>query len=122
MPDEWRKSSLIPIFKNKGDIQNCNNYRGIKLMSHTMKLWERLIDHRLRHVTTIKDNQCGFMLGRSTIEAIHLLKQLIEHFRVSRKDLHMIFIYLKKKTYDLPHTLVGASCTGSPFFFKKKSL
>jgi hypothetical protein len=37
MPDEWR-STLIPIFKDKGDIQSCTNYRGIKLMSQTMKL------------------------------------------------------------------------------------
>ena len=39
MPDEW-KSILVPIYKNKGDIQSYTNYRGIKLMSHTMKLWE----------------------------------------------------------------------------------
>jgi hypothetical protein len=38
IPDEWRRSILVPIFKNKGDIQSCTNYRGIKLMSHTMKL------------------------------------------------------------------------------------
>jgi hypothetical protein len=38
MPDEWRRSILVPIFKNKGVIQSCTNYRGIKLMSHTMKL------------------------------------------------------------------------------------
>ena len=40
MPEEWRKSILVPIYKNKGDIQSYTNYRGIKLMSHTMKLWE----------------------------------------------------------------------------------
>jgi hypothetical protein len=33
MPDEWRRSILVPIFKNKGNIQSCTNYRGIKLMS-----------------------------------------------------------------------------------------
>jgi hypothetical protein len=38
MPGEWRRSILVPIFKNKGDVQSCMNYRGIKLMSHTMKL------------------------------------------------------------------------------------
>jgi hypothetical protein len=48
MSDEWRRSILVPIFKNKGDIQNCTNYRGINLMSHTMKLWEKVIEHRLR--------------------------------------------------------------------------
>jgi hypothetical protein len=36
--DEWRRSILVPIFKNKGDVQSCTNYRGIKLMSHTIKL------------------------------------------------------------------------------------
>jgi hypothetical protein len=39
MPEEWRRSILVPIFKNKGDVQSCTNYRGIKLMSHTIKLW-----------------------------------------------------------------------------------
>ena len=50
MPDEWRRSILIPIYKNKGDIQSCTNYRGIKLMSHTMKLWERVMEHENNNV------------------------------------------------------------------------
>ena len=74
MSDEWRKSTLVPLYKNKGDIQDCSNYRGIKLISHTMKLWERVIKHRLRHHAKIAKNQFGFMLGRSTIEAIHILR------------------------------------------------
>ena len=44
MPDEWRDSVLIPIFKNKGDIQSCSNDIGITFISHTMKLWERIIE------------------------------------------------------------------------------
>ncbi|KAG5606591.1 hypothetical protein H5410_028083 [Solanum commersonii] len=46
MPDEWRWSTMVPLYKNKGDIQNCNNYRGIKLLSHTMKIWERVVEMR----------------------------------------------------------------------------
>ncbi|GJR37011.1 retrovirus-related pol polyprotein LINE-1 [Tanacetum coccineum] len=42
MPEEWRLSEVIPIYKNKGDAQACSNYRGIKLLSHTMKLYERV--------------------------------------------------------------------------------
>jgi hypothetical protein len=56
MPDEWRQSILVSIFKNKGDVQSCTNYRGIKLMSHTMKLWERITEHRLREVTNVTEN------------------------------------------------------------------
>ena len=48
MPEEWRRSVLIPIYKNKEDAQYCGNYTGIKLMSHTMKVWERIIEARLR--------------------------------------------------------------------------
>ena len=48
MPEEWRRSVLIPIYKNKGDAQCCGNYRGIKLMSHTMKVWERIISQAKR--------------------------------------------------------------------------
>uniref|UniRef100_A0A914WZU0 Endonuclease/exonuclease/phosphatase domain-containing protein n=1 Tax=Plectus sambesii TaxID=2011161 RepID=A0A914WZU0_9BILA len=42
MPDAWRSSTIAPIYKKKGDVQQCSNYRGIKLLSHTMKLWERV--------------------------------------------------------------------------------
>ena len=38
MHREWRFSTVIPLYKNKDDIQDYNNYRVIKLLSHTMKL------------------------------------------------------------------------------------
>ena len=66
IPYSWKKSKLIPIFKNKGGIIECNTYRGIKLMSHFMKLWERIIEARLREIVFIGDNQFGFRPGMST--------------------------------------------------------
>ena len=65
MPNEWRESELIPIYKNKGDIQCCGNYRGIKLLSHTMKLWKRVIDTRIRKEVVIREEQFGFMPKRA---------------------------------------------------------
>ena len=32
MPTEWRDSVIMPIHKEKGAIQDCGNYRGMKLM------------------------------------------------------------------------------------------
>jgi hypothetical protein len=70
MPDECRRSILVPIFKNKGGVQSCTNYWGVKLMSHTMKLWERIIKHCLKRVTNVTENQFGFIPRRSTMEVI----------------------------------------------------
>ncbi|KAG5623258.1 hypothetical protein H5410_008476 [Solanum commersonii] len=78
MSDEWRWSTMVPLYKNKGDIQNCNNYRGIKLLSHTMKIWERVVEMWVRKGVYISENQFEFMSGRSTTKAIHLMRRLVE--------------------------------------------
>ena len=99
-PDEWRKSVLISIYKDKGDSKECGNYRGKKLMSHTMKLWERVVEARLRQEVVIGDQQFGFMLRRSTMDAIFGLRMMMEKWRESQKELHCVFIDLEK-AYDI---------------------
>ncbi|KAK3535197.1 hypothetical protein QTP70_004755 [Hemibagrus guttatus] len=94
MPEEWR-SVLVPIFKNKGDVQSCSNYRGIKLMSHTMKLWERVVEARLRKVVEICEQQYGFMPRKSTTA----LRILMEKYRDGQRELHCVFVDLEK-AYD----------------------
>nr|GEV94762.1 hypothetical protein [Tanacetum cinerariifolium] len=106
MSDEWRLSEVIPVYKNKGDAQACSNYRGIKLLSHTMKLWERVIKKRLRRESRVLENQFGFMPGRSKTEAIHLLRSLMEKYRERQRDLHMDFLDLEKAYDSVPRELV----------------
>ena len=65
IPAEWRKSTLLPIFKNEGDIMCCGNYRGIKFMCHSMTLYERIMENRLRNVVNICEHQFGFIKGKS---------------------------------------------------------
>ena len=72
-------------------------------LCHTMKLWEKVVDQRLRQMTKISENQFSFMPGRSTIETIVSLGQLVEiyrakiwqlveTYRATRKKLHVVFI------------------------------
>ena len=96
MPKEWRRSVLVPIYKNKGDIMECGSFRGIKLMSHTMKTWERIVDNRIRSEVVISQEQFGFMKGRSTEDAIFALRQLLEKYKEGQRKIHCIFINLEK--------------------------
>ncbi|KAK3559045.1 hypothetical protein QTP86_000049 [Hemibagrus guttatus] len=102
MPEEWRRSVLVPIFKNKGDVQSCSNYRGIKLMSHTMKLWERVVEARLGKVVKICEQQYGFMPRKSITDAIFALRILIEKYMDGQRELHCVFVDLEKAYDSVP--------------------
>ena len=47
IPSSWRLSELIPLFKGKCPIMECSNFRRIKLVPNTLKLFERIINHML---------------------------------------------------------------------------
>ncbi len=83
----------FPFGINKDNQIKSNQ---IKLTSHTLKIWECIIDQRLRYIIKISDHQFGFMLGRSTTDAIYALRQLIEKFCEGQQSLHCVFIDLEK--------------------------
>lgn len=64
MSGEWKRSILVLIYQNKGDIQSCNNYWRIELMIHTIELWKS-IEHHMRGITRISMNQFRWSLVHS---------------------------------------------------------
>ena len=48
MPDEWKTSVIVSIFKGKGDLMCCGSYRGVKLLENAMKIVERVLEGQIR--------------------------------------------------------------------------
>lgn len=72
---------MVPILKNKGDTLSCENYKGIKLISHTILLWERVVKARLRSEESICEWRYGFKPRKSITEALFAFRMLLENYR-----------------------------------------
>jgi len=88
IPNDWKRAVIVPIYKKK-DKMKCNNYRGISLLSHTSKIFSRMILNRLRKRTgeILSEEQAGFRPGRSTIDQIFTLRQLAEKYTEMNRGL-----------------------------------
>ena len=76
-------------------------------MSHTMKVWERIIETRLSDRVEISKQQYGFMPGKGTTDAMFALRMLIEKYRKGQRQLHCVFMDLKKAYDRIPRKSCG---------------
>ena len=65
-------------------------------MSHIMKIWERIIEIRLRDRVKISKQQYRFMPGKGTTDAMFALRMLMEKYRKSQGELHCVYMELEK--------------------------
>jgi len=71
IPEDWKLSVILPIYKGKGDPLECGSYRGIKLLEHAMKVVvERIFEYTVRQQIEVDYMQFGFMKGKGTTDAI----------------------------------------------------
>ena len=92
MPEDWKSSVVLPIYKGKGDSIECGYYRGIKLLEHAIKVVERIFECRIRQHVEIDDMQFGFMKGKGTTDAIFIVRQMQKKFRVTGKKLYLNWV------------------------------
>ena len=48
VPRDMRDANIITLYKNKGDRSDCNNYRGISLLSIVGKTFAPVVLNRLQ--------------------------------------------------------------------------
>ena len=49
IPTDWMRGLVVPFWKAKGDRQDCNNYRGVTLLSVPGKVFGWIILDCVRH-------------------------------------------------------------------------
>jgi len=82
LPGKWKESTIVPSYK-KGDETDCNNCRGIALLSTTYKTLSSILLSRLTPYADeiIGDHQCGFRRNRSNTD---LYSSLFKHLKKMR--------------------------------------
>ena len=87
-------------YKEKGDALECGSYRGIKLLDQVTKVFESVIDMKLKSRVPLDDMHFGFRKGKSTTQAIFVVWQLQEKYM--GKKLWMAFVGVKKAFGGVP--------------------
>ena len=90
----------MPIYKNIGDINDPDNYRGITILSCFGKLFTAVLNRRLNDylesLSLLIEEQAGFRKHYSTADHIFSLKMLIEFYLYKNKRLYCAFINNRK--------------------------
>jgi hypothetical protein len=77
-----------------------------------MKIWEKVLNERLKKIVRIGQHQFGFMAGRCTVDAIFILRQLQERYVEKNKILYHIFVDLEKAFDKVPRCAISGHCGG----------
>ncbi|VDI07713.1 Hypothetical predicted protein [Mytilus galloprovincialis] len=105
IPDLLKIGTLFPVFKNKGDVKNAKNYRGITITPTYSKIIEKILKERENPKIIISQNplQKGFTEGTSPL----ICELFIEEFERESKDLKLpVYIALLdgKSAFDVVGT------------------
>ena len=100
IPTAWVEGIIIPLYKNKGDALDVNNYRPITLLSCLGKLFTAILNDRLstflEDSCILHENQAGFRQSYSTIDHIFALNSITELLRYQKKKIYCTFIDFSK--------------------------
>ena len=97
MPKDWSLGTIVRIPK-KGNLTDCNNWRGVTLLSIPSKVFCKVIIMRIENVvnTTVRKEQAGFRRGRGTTEHIFTLRSILEQCNEWQRNIYINFVDFEK--------------------------
>ena len=109
-PTPWTQSLAITLSK-KGNLQQCQKYRTVSLVSHPSKVMLKIILNRLKPQAEkiIAEEQTRFSARRSTTEQVFNLRILSEKYLQHQQDLYHVFVDFKKAFDRVRHASLWAS-------------
>ena len=95
IPQEWKTSVTIPVYK-RGNRNDPSNYRGITLLCTNLKLLTKILLNKLKPLIKTNEEQYGFRRNRSTVDALFVVRQVIEKSIEYSKPAFMCFVDLSR--------------------------
>ena len=96
VPDDWTLGIIKPIYKQKDDIKDPKNYRGISLISCICKLFTAILNKRLSEFVDVNnaigEEQVGFRRSYSTLDHVVSLQSIIHLYLNKRKRIYCTFV------------------------------
>ena len=77
VPDYWKVSLVVSVFKNVGERSVAKNYCPVSLLSVISKVFEKLVNNRIVHHQEECDFQYGFRSSRSTADLLTVVSDTI---------------------------------------------
>ena len=104
IPKELGRSIFIALPKKPGAVE-CEEHRTISLMSHVLKILLRVIMKRIRPriKPEISEEQCGFVEGKGTSNALYMIRMIAERAIEVKADLYLCFIDYSKAFDKVQH-------------------
>ena len=96
IPISWNKSNTINIDKGIPDKELLENKRGISLTNNICKIFEKVINNRIKSALSFTEAQAGAREGRSSVDQLFILKSVIQQRKFQRKQTYIALIDIEK--------------------------
>ena len=76
------------------------------MLDQVMKVFERVIERKMRNLVSLDDMQFGFRPRRGTTDAIFVVRQIQEKYVAQKRDLCIAFVDLEKAFDRVPRDVL----------------